>query len=156
MVELEIWYDQEPENDLGPGDPPIVVDTAAELDQLLDRVLEETKGNRFGQMIQVGIKGISGYPVLEVGLGKTLGFITYHDEHGGSTKGDASVDELVEYVYMGTVSEVSADVEVPMTTVRRGLHEFLATGSRPSVVEDDAVWPSRRTFSPALIPVRST
>ncbi|WP_370949244.1 Imm1 family immunity protein [Amycolatopsis sp. cg5] len=138
MVELEVWYDQEPENDLGPGAPAIVVGSVVELDELLNRVLEETKDNRLGQMVQVGIKGNGGYPVLEVGVGMELGFITYHDEIGGSTKGEGSPDELVPYVYMGNVSEVAADAEVPMSTVRRGLHEFLTTGERPSVVETDA------------------
>ncbi|MEV6901345.1 Imm1 family immunity protein [Amycolatopsis sp. NPDC051372] len=135
MVELEIWYDQQPENDFAEGDPAIVVSTAAALDQLLDRVLNETRDNRLGQMIQVGIKGRTGYPVLEVGLGEAVGFIIYHDEPGGSTSGSGSPDEFVEYVYQGNLSEVPADAEVPIATVRRGLHEFLTNGKQPSVVQ---------------------
>ncbi|MFF4592933.1 Imm1 family immunity protein [Amycolatopsis sp. NPDC001319] len=34
----------------------------------------------------------------------------------------------------GNVSEVLAGVEVPVATVRRGLHEFLASGEQPGVV----------------------
>lgn len=135
MVELEVWYDQEPANDLSEGDPAIVVRTSDELDALIDRVLEETKDNRVGAMIQVGIRGNTGYPVLEVGLGREKGFIQYHADDGGSTKGSGSADKLAEYVYMGNLSEVSADVEVALDQVRRGLHEFLVIGERPSVVE---------------------
>lgn len=135
MVELEFWYDQEPENDLSEGDPAIVIRTAAELDELIDRVLAETKDNRVAAMIQVGIRGNLGYPILEVGLGQEKGFLQYHAEDAGSTKGNGSPDALAEYVYMGNLSEVPADVEVPLSTVRQGLHEFLRTGERPSVVE---------------------
>ncbi|MGW4483703.1 Imm1 family immunity protein [Amycolatopsis sp. NPDC004368] len=149
MVELEIWYDQEPENDFAEGDPAIVVTTPAALDQLLDRVLDETRDNRLGQMIQLGIKGRTGYPVLEVGLGETLGFIVYHDTRGGSTRGDGDPEEFVEYVYQGNVSEVPADVEVPVATVRRGLHQFLTTGKQPSVVHPPSSNPQIPVSDPA-------
>lgn len=134
MVELAVWYDQEPANDLSEGDPAILVRTATELDALLDRVLTETKEHRVGAMIQVGIHGNTGYPVLEVGLGQDKGFISYHAEDGGSTKGTGSPDSLVEYTYMGNLTEVPADVEVPLDDVRRGLHEFMRTGGRPRTV----------------------
>lgn len=134
MVELEVWYDQEPANDFGEGDPAIVVATVEELDTLVDRVLEETKHHRVGAMIQVNILGRTGYPALEVGLGQEKGFLVYHAEDGGSTKGDGDPAEFVEYVYAGNLSEVPADVEVPIHVVRHGLREFLETGGRPSVV----------------------
>lgn len=134
MVTLDIWYDQDPDNDYGDGDPAIVVRTVGELDALVDRVLAETNGNRCAAMIHVGISGNEGYPILEVGLGPERGFITYHAEDGGATRGDGNPDDVVEYVYMGSVSEIPADVEVPIEQVRHGLREFLATGSRPSTV----------------------
>ena len=134
MVELDVWYDQEPENDFGPGDPAIVVRTARELDALVDRVLEETKGHRVAAMVQVSIHGQQGYPALEVGLGQRKGFIVYHAADGGSTHGDGDEADKVQYVYVGSMSEIPADVEVPIHTVRHGLHEFLETGERPSVV----------------------
>lgn len=138
MVELEVWYDQEPENDFRAGDPPIVVRTSDELDALIDRVLTETKDHRVGAIIQVGIRGHSGYPILEVGLGREKGFINYHANDGGSTEGAGNADELAEYVYMGNLSEVPADVEVPVPLVRQGLHEFFRTGERPSVVRSSS------------------
>lgn len=36
------------------------------------------------------------YPVLEVGLGREKGLISYHAEDGGNTNGTGSPDELVE------------------------------------------------------------
>lgn len=134
MVQLAVWYDQEPDNDFGEGDPAIVVGSPAELDALVDRVLDETSGNDVSAMMQVGIRGHTGYPVLEVGLGRTKGFITYHASDSGSTQGDGDVHEVVEYVYMGNLSDVDASSEVPLAVVRQGLHEFLATGERPSVI----------------------
>ncbi|MGQ0840644.1 Imm1 family immunity protein [Actinokineospora sp.] len=134
MVELAIWYDQDAESDYAEGDPAILARTAAELDTLIDRVLAETRQHRCPAMIQVGINGNSGLPILEVGLGETKGFITYHAEDGGSTKGDGNPDRFVEYVYVGNLSEIRSDIEVSIEDVRRGLHEFMSTGRRPTVI----------------------
>jgi hypothetical protein len=40
---LEIWYGQEPENDLGPGDPAIIIARVEDLDAFVHRVLRETR-----------------------------------------------------------------------------------------------------------------
>ena len=90
-------------------------------------------------MIQVALSEVKRSPALEVGLGKEKGFIGYTSRtEGGWTVGDGAADTMVDYIYMGNHSEVPASVEVPMSTVRRGLHEFLVTGGRPSVVESGA------------------
>ncbi|MDQ3402933.1 MAG: Imm1 family immunity protein [Actinomycetota bacterium] len=136
MVELAIWCDQNPENDLGPGDPAIIVRNSVELGMLIDRVLAETGRHRCPVMIQAGINGNNGLPVLEIGLGQTKGVIHCHARDGGGTKGNGNSDDRVECVYMGNLSEVPADSEVPIADVRSGLHEFLSTGKRPSVVHD--------------------
>ncbi|WP_082860028.1 Imm1 family immunity protein [Alloactinosynnema sp. L-07] len=135
MVELEVWYDQDAENDYGSGDPAYVVSTVGELNALVDRVLVETRDHRCPAMIQVNVHG-QRLPVLEVGLGRERGFIVYHAEDGGSTKGDGDPLARVEYVYMGSLSETSADVEVGLHDVRHGLMEFMETGQRPSVIHD--------------------
>ncbi|MFD9896501.1 Imm1 family immunity protein [Amycolatopsis sp. NPDC059027] len=138
MVTLEVWYDQEPENDFGPGDPALVVSTPAELDELIDRILAETAEHVAPPMIQVAIAGVKRSPVLEVGLGQDKGFIGYISRtEGGATHGDGDPNTLVDYIYMSNHSQVPASTEVPMDTVRRGLREFLATGKRPSVVQTD-------------------
>lgn len=136
MVALEIWYDQTPENDLSEGDPAIVATTAAELDQLIDRILAETADHVSPPMIQVALSGVERSPVLEVGLGKEKGFIAFTSrEIAGTTNGDGDPNAVVEYVYSGNVSEVPASAEIPMPEVREGLHEFLRTGQRPKIVE---------------------
>ncbi|MDQ3406525.1 MAG: Imm1 family immunity protein [Actinomycetota bacterium] len=137
MVNLEIWYDQESENDLGPGDPAILVQTVAELDSFVDRVLGETKDHLVPPMIQVALAGVRRSPVLEVGLGQQKGFIGYssRDEKGWS-QGDSALSGTVSYVYAGNSSQVPATAEIPIESVRQGLVEFLETGRGPSVVAD--------------------
>jgi len=135
VVELEVWYDQTPQNDYSESDPAIIIRTVAELDALIERVLDETKDHRCPAMIEVSITGTP-LPVLEVGLGQEKGFIKYHAEDGGTTKGKGDPTENVEYVSGGTLSEVSADVEVDIQTVRQGLVEFLTTGARPTATFD--------------------
>ncbi len=88
-------------------------------------------------MVQIAVAGNTGFPVLEVGMGEDRGFLVYHAEDSGATRGSGDADDVREYVYMGSLSQVPADVEVPLETVRRGLHEFLRTGRRPSVVVPD-------------------
>lgn len=134
MVELEVWYDQAPDNDYSDGDPALIVRTAAEFNALIDRVLAETRGHRCPPMIEVSIKGRQ-LPVLEVGLGQERGFITFHSNEGGTTKGEGDPELYVEYVQGGNLSEVPASVEVDIHLVRRGLLEFLESGERPSVVQ---------------------
>ncbi|KDN23139.1 Imm1 family immunity protein [Amycolatopsis rifamycinica] len=138
MVALDIWYDQTPKDD--EGNVVIRVNTAAELDELIDRIIAETADNVAPPMIQVALSGVKRSPALEVGLGKEKGFIGYTSRtEGGWTVGDGDPDALVDYIYMGNHSEVPASAEVPISTVRRGLHEFLVAGTRPSVVESDAL-----------------
>lgn len=50
----------------------------------------------------------------------------------------SAADTVADHIYMVDGSEVPASAEVPMTTVRRGLHQFLAVEARPSGVESDA------------------
>lgn len=136
MVEVEVWYDQTPANDFHPGDPTIRVRAPEELDALIDRVLGETRGHRCPASVQMKIFGNERDPVLEVGLGQDRGYIHYLADDAGRTVGDGDPDAYVEYVYMGNLGEVPADSEVPLDVVRRGLHEFLATGARPSGLHD--------------------
>ncbi|CRK60306.1 hypothetical protein [Alloactinosynnema sp. L-07] len=134
MVTLEVWYDQEPENDFGPGDPPVIIRTEAELHGFIDRVLDETSTHEAPAMIQAVNADDPQSAVLQVGLGQSLGFIGYGAADGGWTQGKGSPDVRVEYIYMGNLSEVRASVEVPIEVVRQGLVEFLETGQRPNAI----------------------
>lgn len=134
MVKLDIWYAQTPEDD--DGYVANRVTTAAELDELIARILAETAGHAAPPMIQVAISGVKRSPALEVGLGKDKGFIGYTARtEGGWTRGDGDPSTVVDYIYLGNHTQVPADVEVPLSVVRQGLHEFLSTGERPSVVD---------------------
>ncbi|WP_410597235.1 Imm1 family immunity protein [Amycolatopsis sp. lyj-23] len=73
MVALDIWYDQTPKDD--DGSVVIRVNTATELDELIDRIIAETADNVAPPMIQVALSGVKRSPALEVGLGKEKGFI---------------------------------------------------------------------------------
>jgi hypothetical protein len=129
---LEIWYDQAPANDLGPGDPPIIVSTTAELDTFLDRLLRDTADHAVPSMIQASISGHPERGVMEVGIGEERGFINYVAADGGITLGDHSRTGWTVYDYMGSASEVDASAEIPVALVRQGLREFLAgEGAKP-------------------------
>ena len=131
MVALKVWYQHAGDDEAS----PLVVETTQQLDDLVDRILSETADYRVPPMVQVAVAGDWKRGVMEVGLGQDKGFILYQTSDGGDTQGDGNPEDVVEYVYMGNLTEVPADVEVPMQMVRRGLHEFLETGTRPSVVK---------------------
>ncbi|MDQ3576339.1 MAG: Imm1 family immunity protein [Actinomycetota bacterium] len=131
MVELKVWYEQP---DTTTGDPAVLIRTADELNSFINRVLDETKTHRCSAMIQAVIADGPRLPILQVGLGQTKGFIGYSAKDGGWTKGDGDPSQVVEYVYMGSLSEVPADVEVSIEQVRQGLREFMESGECPSVI----------------------
>ncbi len=136
MIELQAWYDQAPEDDAHPGDPAISIRTAAEVDALIEHVQFETRDHRVPAIVQLNILGTEQYPVISAGLGQTTGFIHHFDHDAGRTRGDGDPEASVEYTYCGSLSEVPADSVVSIDVVRRGLHEFLATGTRPSALHD--------------------
>lgn len=130
---MEIWYNQKPSSDLGPGDPPILVNTTAELDAFIDRFLRETKDGAIPSMIQVAIVGDHKWKGMEVGIGQEMGFVNYHAPGGGGvTMGDPTRTGWVPYDYMAHTNEIEAWAEIPVELVRQGLREYLATnGAKP-------------------------
>lgn len=136
MVTLSVWYDRTVRADN--GDVAFAVTTPQELDDLVDRIQAETSDYLAPPMIQVALAGGTRRgPMMEVGIGAEKGFIGYTGpDEGGWTQGDGDPDALADYVYMDSHSQIPANAEVPMDVVRRGLHEFLATGGAcPSVVQ---------------------
>jgi hypothetical protein len=133
VVALEIWYNQTPANDYNEGESAIVVETVAELDALVDRVLSESKDATVPPMIEVSVKGDFKAPVLEVGLGQEEGFIHCLSKDGGWSVGDSALTGTVTYDYMGQVREVPESNEVPVAVVRNGLREFMATKAAPEL-----------------------
>lgn len=132
MVGLKVWYEHP---DDPTADPFLVIGSPGELDAFIDRVREETKGNRCPPMVQAVVDGGARLPILQIGLGQDKGFVGYSAKDGGWTRGMGSEAEIVEYVYMGNLTEIKASVEVSIETVRQGLHEFMATGQRPSIID---------------------
>lgn len=130
---MEIWYNQKPPSDLGPGDPPILVETTAQLDAFVDQFLDETKDGVVPAMIQVSIVGGPQWHGMEVGIGQERGFVNYHSPDGGDvTLGDRSRTDWVVYDYMGSASDIEAWAEIPVELVRQGLREYLETnGAKP-------------------------
>ncbi|WP_436493494.1 Imm1 family immunity protein [Actinokineospora sp. HUAS TT18] len=128
---LEIWYDQDSANDLGPGDPAIIVNTLTELDAFVDQVIADTRDHVAPPMVEVSVAGDPTSPVLNVGLGQDRGFIFYMTADGGWTQGDPTRTDTVTYVYAGSASEIAGSAEIPLPAVRDGLREFMKTGAKP-------------------------
>jgi hypothetical protein len=134
-MKLEIWYQQDPASDYGAGEPAICLETAAELDNFLDRVLADNRDALVPPMIEVSLADHLDSPVLQVGLAPEHGFIAYLADDGGLTRGPAGAPGMVSYDYMGNVSEVPAHAEVSIRLVRQALQEFAEHGTKPAVVE---------------------
>jgi hypothetical protein len=129
---LEIWYDQESDDDVGLGDSPVIVHTAAELDTFLDRLLRDTAEHAVPPMIQAAITGHPERGVMEVGIGQSRGFVNYLAADGGITLGEPSRTGAATYDYMGSATEVDASAEIPVALVRQGLREYLERdGAKP-------------------------
>lgn len=135
MVVLDIWYDQTPTDD--EGNVVSRLNTAAELDALIDRIIGETADNVASPMIQVALSGVKRSPALEVGLGKDKGFVGYASQTEGGWAVGGGGDTMVDFVYMANHSEVPASADVAISTACCGLHEFLVARARPNVVESD-------------------
>ncbi|WFE22638.1 Imm1 family immunity protein [Solwaraspora sp. WMMD937] len=135
MVALEVWFDQVPENDFGPGDPAIIVDNLASLDKLIEHVLTVTAGRQVPAVVQANILGASGLPIIEAGISHDRGFISYTDRSGGFYSiGDTSRSGDAVYDYMGNEHVVPASAEIPLSEVRQWLAEFIATGGPSATV----------------------
>jgi hypothetical protein len=133
MVALEVWFDQVPDNDFGPGDPAIIVDNLTDLERLIEHVLTVTAGRQIPSVVQANILGAAGLPIIEAGVSHDRGFISYTDRSGGFYSiGNTSCGGDVTYDYMGNEHIVPASAEIPLSEVRQWLADFVATGE-PSV-----------------------
>lgn len=108
-----------------------MVETAEELDALVDRVLADAMGAEVPPMIEVSVKDDFKAPVLEVGLGQEKGFVHCPSKDGGWPAGDDALTGTTTYDYMGQVREVPASSEAPIALVREPLHRFPTTTADP-------------------------
>lgn len=131
MVTLEVWYNQEPDNDYAEGDPAILVTTADELDALIAQVQADTRGVAVPSMVECSVAGDPKRGVFDMGIGQEKGFVSFMTPEAAQTRGEGDAHEYVVYDYMAHVREIPAGYEVPMAEVRRVAHEFLKTGKIP-------------------------
>lgn len=132
MVTLEVWYDQEPDNDYSEGDPAIIIETPEELDVLIARVQADTKDARVPSMVECAVAGDPKRGVFDMGIGQEKGFVMFMTPEPVQTQGDGDPGQYVVYDYMAHVREIPASYEVPMDEVRLVAREFLITGKVPA------------------------
>ncbi|WET78191.1 Imm1 family immunity protein [Amycolatopsis sp. QT-25] len=131
MVTLEVWYNQEPDNDYAEGDPAIIINTPEELDALITQVQSDTKGLLVPSMINCAIAGDPKQGVFDMGIGQEKGFLMFMTPRAAQTQGDGPVDEYVVYDYMGHVREIPASCEIPMEKLRPLARKYLLGGNLP-------------------------
>lgn len=127
MAALEVYYDQEPENDFGSGDPAIIVKTDAELTELVDRVSARSAHQPCPSIITAYVADDPyGFPSLRAGIGAELGYVQVNSRTGTRvTLGNAAATGERVYDFQGHGEEVPLRQEVPLATVRAVLAAYL-------------------------------
>ncbi|WP_328448019.1 Imm1 family immunity protein [Amycolatopsis sp. NBC_00438] len=132
MVTLEVWYNQEPENDYAGGEPAIVVRTADELDSLIAQVQDDTKDVPVPSMVECSVSGDPSRGTFYLGIGQHKGFVMFLAPETAHTEGDTSLTNTVLYDFMAHTQEIPARYEVGMAEARSSAWEFMTTGSLPT------------------------
>lgn len=127
MAALEVYYDQKPENDFGPGDPVIIVSDAAELNALLDRVSAASARQPCPSIITAYVAS-DPYrrPSVRAGIGAEQGYVQVNSRDSRrATLGNAAATGQRTYDFQGHGEEVELRHEVPLATVRAVLTSYL-------------------------------
>ncbi|MEU4801275.1 Imm1 family immunity protein [Actinosynnema sp. NPDC023587] len=132
MATLKVWYDQQPENDLGPGDPAFIVTTEDELTALIDRVNATSAIQPCPSLIEVSItEDPYGFPTLNAGIGHDRGHVRLSGrDELRATRGDSTAAGTGVYDFQGHETLVPVSYEVPPATVRGVLAAFLEHGGK--------------------------
>ncbi|MGW6932881.1 Imm1 family immunity protein [Lentzea sp. NPDC054927] len=130
MATLEIWYDQMPDNDYGPGDPAIIVATHEELSAFIDRVSAQSAAQPCPSLVEVSIaEDPYGFPTVNAGIGADRGYVRVSGaDELRATQGDSNAADNVVYDFQGHETLVPASYEVPLSTVRAVLAAYLDHG----------------------------
>lgn len=133
MAALDVYYAR------GHGDAPVTVATTDDVDALLDRVRAESPEHA-PILMEVHISGDPYSQGLDVGVNGDRGVLRYSGRdwpEGVYSTGDGPAQgEPLRYFYMDTDTEFPPNSDVPLTTVRQAVREFLTTnGARPTCVE---------------------
>jgi hypothetical protein len=131
MVALEAWFDED-------SDDPTLVNTAAELNVVLDTVTGWAGPN----IVQLMIADDLTRGALDIGLDRELNRGVLYYAGGAHRTGCYSRTDNTAtpgphlYYYMRNDREFPADAELPIDVVRRAAHEYMATdGERPTSVD---------------------
>ncbi|MCP2252377.1 Immunity protein Imm1 [Prauserella aidingensis] len=128
MVALKAWYEH---------DGPTTVETAADLDAVLD-TLAGWRGRNMVQLVDAADPLRSGFLDLGIDAVRGVGVACYSGSRTAywTTNGGTSVaDEPPLYYYMGSDTEFPVDAEIALEDVRKAAHEFMANGTRPVSVQ---------------------
>jgi hypothetical protein len=127
---LEVWYDQTPDNDFGPGDPAIVVRDQEELTVLVDRVSAASARQLCPSIITVYVADDPyRFPSVRAGIGAEVGYVQIDSRAGRrATLGNQNATEERVYDFQGHGEDIPVRHEVPLDTVRRVLAAYLDHG----------------------------
>lgn len=136
MATLKVWYDQEPDNDLGDGDPAVLVSTHEELSAFIDRVSALATGQPCPSVVEVSIADDPyAYPIVEAGIGAERGFVRVNGAGAlRATQGDPDAVGTVRYDLQGHEALIPAGSEVPLSAVREVLAAYFDHGG---LIPDD-------------------
>ena len=121
-----------------PDADPVVVDSVADLDALLDRLAGDERRAEMPSLVEI----VSDDEVraLDVGVGCSgFGVVVWHDDDDAADEVLASVGTVVvgEPVFLdfgGTPTTMPRDAAIPVDVARQAAREFLVTGRRPTAV----------------------
>ncbi|OKI33339.1 hypothetical protein A6A25_06090 [Saccharothrix sp. CB00851] len=135
MVALEAWFDRNAEG-------PTIVHTPAELDAVLDTVVEWNMPTT----VQLLTADNPGHVLLDVGLDARTGRgVLYYfgpdKPDGWISKGPYAAEPPPIYYFTGSDTEFPADAEIPLADARRAAHEFMHNGGGwPNGIEGQPRW----------------
>lgn len=130
MAALEIWYDQQPDNDFGAGDPAIIVRTQDELTMLIDRVRAASAQQLCPSIITAYVADDPyRFPSVRAGIGAEVGYVQINSRAGRrATLGDTDAVQERVYDFQGHGEEIPVRHEVPLDVVREVLAAYLDHG----------------------------
>jgi hypothetical protein len=112
------------------SDDVACVNSIRELDPLLDRLHEE---HQDVQPILATVESTSNGDSLAIGLGRPQSVLTFVPGSGDppyfSSVGDGEGDEVLEFSFMGDLSEIPVRNAVPIAVARQAMREFIETGA---------------------------
>lgn len=128
----------------GHGAAPLIVESADEVDVLVDTLLDESQEYAVAAIyLRERPTIMGGYPDHDFRLGvdqdRKVGVLRFADMSDGGyddayAVGHAVSGDVVVYEQMGNPMEFPPDTELPLDAIRAAVNEFLQTGTRPSSV----------------------